>query len=575
VKNLIRLFLAALLLPHCLLAAQTSASDPVLTALQAELHRSFDNLKKQPVPVYFLAYQLTDNHAIQVSTSFGALASSTDTTTRVLDIDLRVGDYKLDNTHSVESETPFSSMAERIGQTPMPLDNSPGVLQRSVWAETDRQYKIALEDWQNVNTATAVKAEREDKSADFSHEPARQFSEPEAPFNFNQATAEERARRFSAVFTQNPDVLHANVEISGEIETRRFVNSEGSVIRISMPFYRIMVNASTRASDGMQLPLHLSYLAFTPEGLPSDDAVLVAIREMSQKLSALKTAPVAEPYTGPAIMSGRASAVFFHEIFGHRVEGYRQKSEADAQTFKKQVNQKVLPDFLSVYSDPSKMRIGKEDLVGYYKFDDEGVQADRVTVVDKGVLKNFLMSRSPIDGFPQSNSHGRRQQGYDVAARQSNLIVESSKNVSRAELKKQLIAMVKAANKPYGLLFDDVEGGFTFTQRYTPNAFSVLPTVVYRIYPDGREELVRGLDMIGTPLIAFSKIVATDNEVGVFNGMCGAESGFVPVSAVSPGILVSRMEVQLKGKSQQREPVLPPRARSSNPLQVPHSRSPR
>jgi TldD protein len=491
-----------------------------------------------------------------VTASFGALVSSNDTTTRVLDIDLRVGDYTLDNSHSVESES-SNSFAERMGQTAMPLDNTPDVLQRAIWAETDRNYKLALEDWQDVKTATQVKAEREDKSADFSKEPARKFSEAEAAFHFDRAAAEERARRYSAVFAKNPDVRQASVEVSGEIETRRFVNTEGSVIKISMPFYRIMVNGSTRAADGMTLPLHLSYLAFTPEGLPSDGQMLADITAMSEKLSALRKAPVAEPYTGPAILSGRASAVFFHEIFGHRVEGYRQKNEEDAQTFKKKVNERVLPDFLSVYSDPSQMRMGKEDLVGYYKFDDEGVQTAKVTVVENGTLKNFLMSRSPIDGFPHSNGHGRRQQGYDVAARQSNLIVESTQHVSRAELKKKLIEMAKAANKPYGLYFEDVEGGFTTTQRYTPNAFSVLPTVVYRIYPDGREELVRGLDMIGTPLIAFSKIVATDDEVGVFNGMCGAESGWIPVSAVSPGLLVSQMEVQLKGKSQQREPVLP------------------
>jgi len=557
VKTLIRLFLSALLLSSFALTAQDAGTDPVLVALQQELHRSFDSLKKEPLPVYFLAYQLTDNHAIQVGASFGALVSSNDTTTRTLDVDLRVGDYALDNTHSVDSDSPRSSFADRIGQTAMPLDNTTDVLQRSVWAETDRKYKIALQEWQDVKTATQVKAEREDKSADFSHEPPRQFTDPEAPLHFDRSAAEERARRYSAVFAQNPDVREGSVEVSGEVETRRFVNSEGSAIKISMPFYRIMVNASTRAADGMQLPLHLTYLAFTPEGLPSDDDMMSAIRDMSQKLSQLRKAPVAEPYAGPAILSGRASAVFFHEIFGHRVEGYRQKSEEDAQTFKKQVNQKVLPDFLSVYSDPSQIRMGKEDLVGYYKYDDEGVQSGKVIVVDNGTLKNFLMSRSPIENFPHSNGHGRRQQGYEVAARQSNLIVETSQHVSRAELKKKLIEMVKAANKPYGLYFDDVEGGFTFTQRYTPNAFSVLPTLVYRIYPDGREELVRGLDMIGTPLIAFSKIVAADDEVGVFNGICGAESGWVPVSAVSPGLLVSQMEVQLKAKSQEREPVLP------------------
>ncbi len=506
-------------------ASGDMGSDPVLSGLQQELHRSFDNLSKLPVPVYFLAYQLTDNRAIQVSASFGALMSSTDERTRVLDVDLRIGDYSLDNTHLGISVDVMNLLGESFEETPMPIEGAVDVFQRAVWARTDRKYKIAVERWRNVKTSTEVKAEREDKSADFSHEPPRQYTEPEATLNFDRKAAEVRARRYSAEFSKYPDVLKGSVDISGETETRRFVNSEGSAIRISMPFYRIMVNASTRAADGMQLPLHITYLAFSPESLPNDDAVLAAIDQLSEKLAELRKAPIAEPYTGPAILSGRASAVFFHETFGHRVEGYRQKSEEDAQTFKKQVNQRVLPDFLSVYSDPTQLHIGKQDLVGYYKYDDEGVQAGRVTVVENGILKNFLMSRSPIEGFPESNGHGRRQHGYDVAARQSNLIVVADEHVSRAELKRKLIEMVKAGNKPYGLYFEDVEGGFTFTQRSTPNAFSVLPTVVYRIYPDGREELVRGLDMIGTPLIAFSKIVAADDEVGIFTGMCGAESG--------------------------------------------------
>jgi predicted Zn-dependent protease len=299
-------------------------------------------------------------------------------------------------------------------------------------------------------------------------------------------------------------------------------------------------------------------MSFRPQGLPSDEAILKDVNHMVEVLLALAKAPLAEPYTGPAILSGRASAVFFHEIFGHRIEGQRQKNEDEAQTFKKKVNQPVLPVFLNVYSDPSLKTYAGTELVGYYAYDDEGVKARRVTVVDKGILKNFLMSRAPIEGFAHSNGHGRRQQGYKVVARQSNLVVESSQQVSRAQLKKLLIEQIKAANKPYGLFFDDIEGGFTFTQRIIPNAFNVRPTVVYRIYPDGKEELVRGVDLIGTPLIAFSKINAADDQIAVFNGVCGAESGWVPVSAASPGLLVSQIEVQRKEKSQERAPILPP-----------------
>ncbi len=174
------------------------------------------------------------------------------------------------------------------------------------------------------------------------------------------------------------------------------------------------------------------------------------------------------------------------------------------------------------------------------------------------MLKNFLMSRRPIDGFPNSNGHGRAQPGFVPVARQSNLIVANSKPVSRDALKKLLIEQIKEQNKPFGLLFDDIEGGFTITGRMIPNAFNVLPVMVYRVYADGKEELVRGVDLIGTPLTVFSKIIAADDESGVFNGICGAESGGVPVSAGGPAILVSQIEVQKKVKSQERPPILGP-----------------
>lgn len=195
---------------------------------------------------------------------------------------------------------------------------------------------------------------------------------------------------------------------------------------------------------------------------------------------------------------------------------------------------------------------------GHYRHDDEGVASERVTLVDHGVLRNFLMSRAPVEGFPRSNGHGRRQPGSEVVARQGNLIVEAHETVPKAELRKRLLAEVKRQNKPFGLVFDDITGGFTFTGRSEPNAFAVQPVTVWRVYADGRpDELVRGVDLIGTPLTTFSRILAAGDDRDVFNGMCGAESGWVPVSASSPSLLVSEVEVQRQQKANDRPPVLP------------------
>jgi TldD protein len=541
------------------LRAQPASTDPVLAAMKDELNRSFQNFKKAAVPPYFLSYQLTDNRAVELSSSFGALTSVDDHRTRLLDIDLRVGDYALDNTHPLRGgDFSLPDFSQGFDRGTIPLENDTLPLRMALWYATEKKYKHAVERLAQVQANVQVKAAAEDKSGDFSRAAAEQHFEPEAPFSFDRSAWEDKVRKYSAPFAGRQGIIQGYAQVTAELETRRYVSTDGSEIRISSPFYRLMISASAKAEDGMELPLHLTYMAFHPEGLPDDVEVLKAVNRMVENLLALRRAPLAEAYTGPAILSGRASSVFFHEIFGHRVEGQRQKGEEEAQTFKKKVNERVLPDFLSVYSDPTLQRIGETDLVGFYPYDDEGVKASRVVVVEHGILKNFLMSRTPIEGFDHSNGHGRRQQGYRVVARQSNLLVVTDKKVSRAELKKMLIEQAKAAGKPYGLMFDDIEGGFTFTQRVVPNAFNVRPTLVYRVYTDGREEMVRGVDLIGTPLIAFSKIVAADDDVGVFNGVCGAESGWVPVSAISPGLLVSQIEVQRKEKSQERLPILPP-----------------
>jgi TldD protein len=250
--------------------------------------------------------------------------------------------------------------------------------------------------------------------------------------------------------------------------------------------------------------------------------------------------------------------VFFHEIFGHRIEGHRQKDESDQQTFTKMVGSKVLPDFLSVVFDPTRKTMAGTDLNGWYAYDDEGVKARPVKVVENGTLKTFLMSRSPIKGFSQSNGHGRKQPGLEPVSRQSNLVVESSKQVPAAQLRQMLIAEIKRQGKPYGFYFEHVTGGYTTTGRAGFQSFKVIPLVVYRVYPDGRpDELVRGVDIVGTPLSSFARIMATSDKLDVFNGYCGAESGSVPVSAVSPAILVSELEIQKKEKGRDRPPLLP------------------
>jgi predicted Zn-dependent protease len=298
-----------------------------------------------------------------------------------------------------------------------------------------------------------------------------------------------------------------------------------------------------------------------PNDAPDDKTVNATIAQLIKESTDLDKAPLVDPYAGPALLTGRAAAVFFHEVFGHRAEGFRQKDINEGQTFSSKVGEQIFPSFISIKDDPTESKVNGQMLLGNYAFDDEGVPAEDVHLVDNGVLKTFLMSRSPLTTVPQSNGHGRRQLGYVPVARQGNLIVTSSQTMTNAQLRQKLIELVKAQNKPFGLFIDDIAGGFTFTGRGQPQAFQVTPLVVYKVFPDGRpDELVRGVDIVGTPLVSLTKIVATGDTPEIFNGYCGAESGSVPVSAVAPEILISEMEFSKKESATDKPPILPPPA---------------
>jgi predicted Zn-dependent protease len=321
---------------------------------------------------------------------------------------------------------------------------------------------------------------------------------------------------------------------------------------------RVFLQAETRADDGMELERFESYDAASFDSLDKVSEMETGADKMIADLKALRKAPLADPYIGPAILEGRAAGVFFHEIFGHRVEGHRQKNEDEGQTFAKKIGEPVMPTFVSVYDDPTLSRIGGVDLNGFYRYDDEAVTAQRATLVDKGVLTGFLLSRSPTRGFHESNGHGRRQEGRPVVSRQGNLVVQTSAVIPVDELRRRLREEAKRQGKQYGLLFRDISGGFTNTTRTGPQSFKVLPILVYRIWADGRpDELVRGVDLVGTPLSSLSRILASGDDYQTFNGYCGAESGFVPVSATSPSLLVQQIEIERRDKGSDKPPVLP------------------
>lgn len=538
------------------------AHDRLVDLLVEEMNREMMVLQTQETPPYYISYTVSDVHSTAVSASFGALTNSRSSDRRLLLVIVRVGDYQLDNTHELRGD-PLSRMTSRMGGfVQMPQEENPDAIRAVLWQETNREYRQAVERYTKVKANIAVRVTEEDTSADFSIEPnPANYSEPAVDVKGllgERSVWEKKVKKYTEPFLEKKDIYGGQASFNFTVERKYFVTSEGSKIVQSLIYSRLSVSGFIKSDDGMELPLYKSYFAFKPDDLPADEKILADVKVMIDKLEALRDAPVVDPYTGPAILSGRASGVFFHEVFGHRVEGHRQKSEEGGQTFKKKIGEKILPDHLSVIFDPKRKQYNGNDLVGHYKYDDEGVEGQTVTVVKSGVFESFLMSRSPIENFPRSNGHGRAQAGYKPVSRQSNLLIESTATISEQKLRQKLISECKKQGKPYGLLFQDIRGGFTMTGRTMPNVFNVLPTEVYRIYTDGRpDELVRGVDLVGTPLVMFSMISDVGDQFEIFNGGCGAESGIVPVSSVAPALLVKQVEVQKKSKSQERPPILP------------------
>jgi predicted Zn-dependent protease len=531
---------------------------PLLAALQTELERSLKTLGTLDPPAYYLSYTITDTQRVNVSGSNGALLSSDAARNRWLEVSVRTGSYNLDNSHKVGER----QMQSGGPGTPVPIDDDAEVLRRAIWLETDKQYRAASEALIKIKTGKEVKVETaEGRAPDFSREQPHNFIGPLTSISVDRKPWEEKVRAYTKAFRESPAIINSIVTFTAQAQNAFQVTSEGTQLQFGQIRYRLELFIQGKAPDGMDIDRYYNFDWVNPSEAPDDKAVYAAGATMRKELEGLVAAPINDPIVGPALLTGRAAAVFFHEVFGHRAEGHRQKDVTEGQTFSKKVGEQILPSFLSITDDTTLKKLGSQDLLGYYQYDDEGVPAQRVVLVDHGVLKNFEMSRSPLTGFPNSNGHGRRQLGATPVSRQGNLIVTSSKMVTNAELRVQLIELIKAQGKPYGLLIDDIAGGFTFTGRGQPQAFQVLPLVVYKVFPDGRpDELVRGVDIVGTPLAALTKIVATGDTPEVFNGYCGAESGSVPVSAASPAILTSELEVQKKESSTDRPPILPPPA---------------
>jgi TldD protein len=571
------------LLVSLLVAAAPPPADErvgLLDAMRAELSRSMARLELRGYEApYFISYGVRDVTTHTLGGRYGALFQDDLRRNRALAVDVRVGSYEFD------SSTPEDPMAMFTQEGPSwwapkeaPLDPDPAALRNALWLLTDETYKEALSSYLKKKGRDVYRQVEPERAPSFSREAAQRHVDRPAALRFDRERWKRIVRESTALFRAHPQVFDSEVRVTAEKQVRWLASSEGTALVTESVIYGVHVLAVARATDGQLLENGRDFYARAEADLPSPEKLRDAIGAVIAELEALRDAPAIDPYTGPAILEPEAAGVLFHEAVGHRLEGERLDDDKEGQTFKGQIGHVVLPPFLSIVDDPTLERAGGTTLNGSYQFDEQGVRAQRTVLVRNGTLETYLLSRQPVKPFTRSNGHGRSQGGRPAMARMANLVLESSKQVSMTELKKLLMAEARRQGKPYGLVIRDITGGNTNTMSYGYQAFKGTPRLVYRVDANtGAEQLVRGVELVGTPLTSVNKVLATGDEVRVFNGFCGAESGYVPVSTVAPAALVGEIELQRVARMNERSPILPaPWSEESRPpaAEPPGTRAP-
>ncbi len=525
------------------LCAQAYSGDKLVNILRNEAQFYLDKLKDREEPAYFISFRVVDEKQTFLSSEFG-LSSSRTLHKRSLTPHVRVGNRQTDN---YSKDYVFYNFSHSF-DLPLDSDNEHAI-KEAIWTGMKQQYKEGKEAYQKYITSRKTNKSDLDTIPSFAQAPTEIYYEK--PYSEKETAIDEiyfkkYLNDVSRIFKEYEELTTGNAALDYRIVRTTIVNTEGTVVAQNRKSFVVTMQATAKADDGTDCTLNESFFAYSADKLPNKAEMEEKARDLANRVMALSKAPVADAYAGPAILSGKAAAVLFHEVLGHRLEATR--SEFINNNLAGFQDKQMTSSSIQLYMDPTLKTYKGRDLDGFYLYDDEGVKAQRVQCIENGCLKQYLTSRTPAGEFNTSNGHARAEAGKNPSPRQSNLIVETTEPYSEAELRGMLIAELKRQGKEYGYFFRNVDGGFTNRGSFrNTNLFNVNPTEVYKVFADGRkDQLVRGVTLIGTPLTVFTNIKAAGGESQVFSGYCGSVSGKVPVSGTSPYIYVSLIETQGK-----------------------------
>jgi len=566
--------LALLALPAC------AQDDAILRAMGDEIERSRALRLVAVEQPYFIEYGLDDGENVSGSASLGALIGSHRVRYRLPRIQVRVGDYSFDNTNFAGTAF-YSGTRYEVDQ--FPLDNSYAALRQHLWLATDMAYKAALEGFSHKRAALSSVTLSE-QTPDFAKAAPLKHIEPVRAFPLDEAAWLARVRRLSAVFLDYPRVTWSQVEFEGGQSAQYLANSEGTRVCVPEGMINVRARATAQAPDGMPLRDAATFLALDPLRMPSDAALERGARQVAMNLTALVEAPSGEPYNGPVLFEGAAGAQLLAEVLGKSLAIPRRPVSLPGRPIpfspselEGRIGSRILPEWIDVVDDPTQKQWRGQPLFGAYNVDLEGVAAAPLVLVRKGVLKDALLSRQGVKGFPGSNGRARLPGSFGAkAASFSNLFVRTAEGAPAAQLKQKLIDLCRERGKPYGIMVRKMDFPSSATVEEAGRLFAAgaqagvrpvsVPLLAYRVYPDGREELVRGLRFRGVSVRSLRDILAASEETYVFDfldntapfALIGAVSYVTQASVIAPAILVDDLEMERVQDELPKPPAVPP-----------------
>lgn len=556
--------------------------DVILRAMKDEMERSRQLRIVSLDAPYFFEFRVEDTAATSIVASLGALVGSNQTTHRIPKVRVRVGDYAFDNSDHIFSDAYTGS---RYDPEQLTTDNDYLALRQVLWLATDRAYKTAEEAIARKR-ATLKNMNQTDQLPDFSKSPAETAIQPVRRTPVNEALWKDRIVKLSALFSAYPQVAWSTVELQASQSTNYLLNSEGSTLRTPENAAHIRVRAYGFTPEGAQVRGDEEILAFDVNGLPGETELRRRVNAVAESVTALTRAPRGEAYTGPVLFEPQAAAQLFGQLLGDNLKITR-KPVADGQRripyapseLENRMGSRILPDWMDVVDDPTQTEWRGHTLLGTYQYDIEGVRAKPLTLVEKGSLKSFLLTRTPVlKGFDNSNGRARMTGRFGAESPGfGNLFVRANETISPADLKKKLIEMCQQRNKPYGILIRKLDypaSGSLEELRHLAGGgqgggaarLTSPPLLAYRVYPDGKEELIRGLQFRGLTTRAFKDIVAASNENYAFDftdsnaplALVGAGSFTATASVIAPGVLFDELELEPAQEEVATPPIVPP-----------------